>query len=53
MIYFLKEVGTTEVARDSLKMDVCGETCSKVRKTVLHRNCTEVCIFMRPGWKQL
>ncbi len=27
----------------------CGETCSKVRKTVSHRKCTEVCIFMRPG----
>ncbi len=28
----------------------CGETCSKVRKTVSHRKCTEVRIFMKPGW---
>ncbi len=31
----------------------CGETCSKTRKTVSHRKCTEVRIFMRPGWKHL
>ncbi len=30
----------------------CGETCSKVRKTVSHRKCTEVHIFMRPGCKK-
>ncbi len=28
----------------------CCKTCSKVRKSLSHKKCTEVRIFMRPGW---